>query len=94
MHNFLTKHLILFSIQQMLWKRTLQLFALPATNLLRIEIYGLIARFFDFYFGLAGSTTPVIRKDLRFDANFFKILQVRINSYYFFEIHLTSHSIF
>lgn len=61
----------------MLWKRTLQMFALPATNLLRIEIYGLIARFFDFYFGLAGTTTPVIHKDLRFDANFFKILQVR-----------------
>ncbi len=60
----------------MLWKRTLQLFALPATNLLRIEIYGLIARFFDFYFGLAGNTTPVTHKDLRFDANFFKILQV------------------
>lgn len=63
---------------QMLWKRTLQMFALPATNLLRIEIYGLIARFFDFYFGLAGtSTTPVVHKDLRFDANFFKILQVK-----------------
>lgn len=64
----------------MLWKRTLQMFALPATNLLRIEIYGLIARFFDFYFGLAGATTtttPLVNKDLRFDANFFKILQVK-----------------
>lgn len=61
----------------MLWKRILQMFALPATNLLRLEIYGLIARFFDFYFGLNDtSKTPVIHKDLRFDANFFKILQV------------------
>lgn len=66
---------------EMLWKRTLQMFALPATNLLRIEIYGLIARFFDFYFGLAGtSTTPVVHKDLRFDANFFKILQSGLQS--------------
>lgn len=60
----------------MLWKRILQMFALPATNLLRLEIYGLIARFFDFYFGLDANQTPIIRKDLRFDANFFKILQV------------------
>lgn len=59
----------------MVWKRTLQMFALPATNLLRLEIYGLIARFFDFYFGL-NDGAPVICKDLRFDANFFKILQV------------------
>ncbi|KAI9281150.1 hypothetical protein BY458DRAFT_430265 [Sporodiniella umbellata] len=38
--------------KQMLWYRTLQIYGLPATNLLRLEIYGLIARFFDFYFGL------------------------------------------
>ena len=62
----------------MLWNRTLQMFALPATNLLRLEIYGLIARFFDFYFGLVvDSTEPVVRKDLRFNVNFFKILQVK-----------------
>lgn len=60
----------------MLWNRILQMFALPATNLLRLEIYGLIARFFDFYFGLDANQVPIIRKDLRFDASFFKILQV------------------
>ncbi|KAI7894857.1 uncharacterized protein EV154DRAFT_599678 [Mucor mucedo] len=64
---------------EMVWKRTLQMFALPATNLLRLEIYGLIARFFDFYFGL-NDGAPVIRKDLRFDANFFKILQSGLQS--------------
>ncbi|EPB84910.1 hypothetical protein HMPREF1544_08345 [Mucor circinelloides 1006PhL] len=42
---------------QLLWKRTLDIFGLPATNLLRLEIYGLIARFFDFYFGLHDTTT-------------------------------------
>ncbi|KAI8643710.1 hypothetical protein BD408DRAFT_341945 [Parasitella parasitica] len=41
--------------QQLLWKRTLAMFGLPATNLLRLEIYGLIARFFDYYFGLSDS---------------------------------------
>ncbi|ORE02050.1 hypothetical protein BCV72DRAFT_252709 [Rhizopus microsporus var. microsporus] len=45
----------------MLWQRTLQMYGLPATNLLRLEIYGLIARFFDFYFGLdEGKQTPDI----------------------------------
>jgi hypothetical protein len=51
------------------------MFGLPATNLLRLEIYGLIARFFDFYFGIS-ENEPVIHKDLRFDTDFFKILQV------------------
>jgi tRNA guanosine-2'-O-methyltransferase len=60
----------------MLWDRTLQLFGLPATNLLRLEIYGLIARFFDFYFGTNDASEPIIHKDLRFNVDFFKILQV------------------
>jgi hypothetical protein len=65
----------------MVWNRTLQMFALPATNLLRLEIYGLTVRFFDFYLGLpCQDEKPVPRKDLRFNESFFKILQVtRIN---------------
>ncbi|CAO3698396.1 unnamed protein product [Rhizopus stolonifer] len=66
---------------EMLWKRTLEIFGLPATNLLRLEIYGLIARFFDFYFGLdEGVQKPEIRQDLRFEQDFFKILQSGLQS--------------
>lgn len=65
----------------MLWKRTLEIFGLPATNLLRLEIYGLIARFFDYYFGLNDTKNePVVHKDLRFDVEFFKILQSGLRS--------------
>lgn len=62
--------------KQMLWTRTVQIFELPATNLLRLETYGLIAKFFDLYFGLDQNEKPVIYLDLRFDEQFFKILQV------------------
>ncbi|KAI8988894.1 hypothetical protein BDB01DRAFT_719270 [Pilobolus umbonatus] len=48
----LDKQIYWCQVRSMIWDRTLQLYALPATNLLRLEIYGLIARFFDFYFGL------------------------------------------
>ncbi|CAO3620518.1 unnamed protein product [Mucor fragilis] len=66
---------------QLLWKRTLGIFGLPATNLMRLEIYGLIARFFDFYFGLNDTTKePVVHKDLRFDVDFFHILQSGLRS--------------
>ncbi|KAG1051318.1 hypothetical protein G6F43_006464 [Rhizopus delemar] len=65
--------------KQMLWQRTLQMFDLPATNLLRLNIYGLIARFFDFYFGL-DNEVPEIRRDLRFEEAFFKILQSGLRS--------------
>ncbi|CEP13385.1 hypothetical protein [Parasitella parasitica] len=66
---------------ELLWKRTLAMFGLPATNLLRLEIYGLIARFFDYYFGLNDSKSePIVRKDLRFDVDFFKILQNGLGS--------------
>ncbi|ORE16390.1 hypothetical protein BCV71DRAFT_265697 [Rhizopus microsporus] len=68
-------------VRQMLWQRTLQMYGLPATNLLRLEIYGLIARFFDFYFGLdEGKQTPDIRTDLRFEESFFMILQSGLRS--------------
>ncbi|KAI8384828.1 uncharacterized protein BYT42DRAFT_563768 [Radiomyces spectabilis] len=61
---------------QMLWDRTLQLFALPATNLLRLETYGLIAKCFEFYFGLDPvSGQAVVHLDLRYNESFFKILQ-------------------
>lgn len=74
----------------MLWQRTLQMYGLPATNLLRLEIYGLIARFFDFYFGLdEGKQTPDIRTDLRFEESFFMILQVNI-ILLFFELFIKS----
>ncbi|KAI8359079.1 hypothetical protein EDC96DRAFT_545587 [Choanephora cucurbitarum] len=62
----------------MLWDRTLEIYALPATNLLRLEIYGLIARFFDSYFGI--DRTGQVRHDLRFDVNFFRILQSGLQS--------------
>lgn len=66
---------------QLLWKRTLGIFGLPATNLLRSEIYGLIARFFDFYFGLnQTSSAPAVHKDLRLDVDFFRILQSGLGS--------------
>ncbi|KAI9478551.1 MAG: hypothetical protein EXX96DRAFT_571334 [Benjaminiella poitrasii] len=68
---------------EMLWDRTLQMFALPAINLLRLEIYGLIARFFEFYFGIKSegkNESNVILKDLRFDEDFFRILQSGLKS--------------
>ncbi|KAG0167145.1 Tar (HIV-1) RNA binding protein 1 [Apophysomyces sp. BC1034] len=70
---------------QILWKRTLQIFGLPATNLLRSETYGLIAKFFDFYFGLDQQCNtilvPTIHLDLRYDEDFFKILQSGLRSH-------------
>ncbi|KAF7728535.1 Tar (HIV-1) RNA binding protein 1 [Apophysomyces ossiformis] len=70
---------------QMLWKRTLQIFGLPATNLLRSECYGLIAKCFDFYFGLNQQyndrATPIVHLDLRFEEDFFKILQSGLRSH-------------
>ena len=60
----------------MLWKRTRQIFDLPATNLLRSETYGLIARFFELYFVIDEQDEPMVYLDLRYDENFFKIVQV------------------
>ncbi|KAI7902965.1 uncharacterized protein BX663DRAFT_551827 [Cokeromyces recurvatus] len=69
---------------EMIWSRTLQMFALPAINLLRLEIYGLIARFFEFYFGIKNETdkneSNIILKDLRFNQDFFNILQSGLKS--------------
>lgn len=61
----------------MLWKRTLQIFELPATNLLRSETYGLIARFFELFF-VSDGQHPVVYLDLRYEEDFFKVLQVDI----------------
>ncbi|ORX62740.1 hypothetical protein DM01DRAFT_1403192 [Hesseltinella vesiculosa] len=69
---------------QLLWKRVLQIFGLPATNLLRMETYGLIAKFFDLFFGLDESVLatgqPHIALDLRFNTDFFIILQSGLRS--------------
>ncbi|KAI9275765.1 hypothetical protein BDA99DRAFT_195528 [Phascolomyces articulosus] len=65
---------------EMLWKRTRQIFDLPATNLLRSETYGLIARFFELYFVVDDQYEPVIYLDLRYDENFFKIVQSGLRS--------------
>ncbi|KAI8138427.1 hypothetical protein BJV82DRAFT_631498 [Fennellomyces sp. T-0311] len=62
---------------EMLWKRTRQIFELPATNLLRSETYGLIAKFFELYFVM---DEPVVYLDLRYDEDFFKILQSGLRS--------------
>ncbi|KAI9494149.1 hypothetical protein BDB00DRAFT_928434 [Zychaea mexicana] len=64
---------------EMLWKRTRQIFELPATNLLRSETYGLIARFFELYF-VVDQDEPVVYLDLRYDEDFFKILQSGLRS--------------
>ncbi|KAI9019565.1 hypothetical protein CLU79DRAFT_888618 [Phycomyces nitens] len=69
---------------ELLWKRTLEIYGLPATNLLRAESYGLISKFFDFYFGLDHqSDLPKVyhvHLDLRFNEQFFKILQSGLRS--------------
>ncbi|KAI8096188.1 uncharacterized protein BX664DRAFT_323334 [Halteromyces radiatus] len=74
----------LSTICQMLWNRTLQIFGLPATNLLRSETYGLIAKYFDFYFGLDAislkNDSPIVYLDLRFKDDFFMILQSGLRS--------------
>ncbi|KAI8390273.1 hypothetical protein BD560DRAFT_362076 [Blakeslea trispora] len=75
-HNLSWEHQVQWC--KMVWNRTLEIYALPATNLLRLEIYGLIARFFDSYFGT--SQTGQVRHDLRFDVNFFRILQSGLQS--------------
>ncbi|KAG2223961.1 hypothetical protein INT45_013418, partial [Circinella minor] len=65
---------------EMLWKRTQQIFNLPATNLLRSETYGLIARFFELYFVVNEQDKPMVYLDLRYDENFFKIVQSGLRS--------------
>ncbi|KAI8074159.1 hypothetical protein BC940DRAFT_290184 [Gongronella butleri] len=69
---------------KLLWKRILQIYGLPATNLMRMETYGLIAKFFDLFFGLEttnlDATEPRIALDLRFDSDFFIILQSGLRS--------------
>lgn len=64
----------------MLWQRTLQIYGLPATNLMRTETYGLIAKYFDTYFGLDSifDETPIVYLDLRYKKEFFAMLQVII----------------
>lgn len=61
----------------MLWDRTLAIYKLPATNLLRSEAYGLTAKFFDLYFN-SDNGAPAL--DLRFDEEFFRILQSGLRS--------------
>ncbi|CAO3617655.1 unnamed protein product [Cunninghamella echinulata] len=67
---------------QMLWQRTLQIYGLPATNLMRTETYGLIAKYFDTYFGLDSSfdETPIVYLDLRYKKEFFAMLQSGLQS--------------
>ncbi|CAO3587682.1 unnamed protein product [Absidia cylindrospora] len=69
---------------QILWQRTLQVFGLPATNLLRSETYGLIAKFFDAYFGLDPISAQVdftlAPLDLRCNEDFFVIIQSGLRS--------------
>ncbi|KAI7864646.1 hypothetical protein BDF14DRAFT_1987237 [Spinellus fusiger] len=69
---------------QLLWKRTLGIYGLPATNLLRTESYGLISKFFDFYLGLDSVEKELeavhISLDLRFNEQFFQILQSGLRS--------------
>ncbi|ORZ16603.1 hypothetical protein BCR42DRAFT_415426 [Absidia repens] len=69
---------------RILWQRTLQIFGLPATNLLRSETYGLIAKFFDAYFGLdpisAQVDFTIAPLDLRCNEDFFVIIQSGLRS--------------
>jgi tRNA guanosine-2'-O-methyltransferase len=63
----------------MLWERTCGIFFLPATNLLRTEVYGLTARFFDSYFELDDDTgLPML--DLRLKDQFWQLIQAGLKS--------------
>ncbi|KAH8553159.1 hypothetical protein BGW37DRAFT_488649 [Umbelopsis sp. PMI_123] len=67
------------NICQMLWERTCGIFFLPATNLLRSEVYGLTARFFDHYFELNHDTgLPML--DLRLKDQFWQLIQAGLKS--------------
>ncbi|KAI9277942.1 hypothetical protein BC943DRAFT_298425 [Umbelopsis sp. AD052] len=67
------------NICQMLWERTCGIFFLPATNLLRSEVYGLTARFFDSYFELDDDTgLPML--DLRLKDQFWQLIQAGLKS--------------
>jgi hypothetical protein len=65
--------------EQMLWDRTNAIFFLPATNLLRTEVYGLTAKFFDYYFEL-NETTGQPTLDLRLNEQFWQLIQAGLKS--------------
>ncbi|RUS25590.1 hypothetical protein BC938DRAFT_471927 [Jimgerdemannia flammicorona] len=76
---------------QMVWDRSCQIFALPATNLLRLEVYGIFARLFDYYFGYVDdddtrkgvetvAVTLNVGMDLRYEEKFFEIVQSGLKS--------------
>jgi tRNA guanosine-2'-O-methyltransferase len=63
----------------MLWDRTMAMFNLPATNLMRVEVYGLTAKFFDYYFEIDDTTGQPLM-DLRMDEGFWKLIQAGLRS--------------
>lgn len=55
------------------------IFNLPATNLMRVEVYGLTAKFFDYYFEIDDTTGQPL-KDLRVEEGFWKLIQAGLRS--------------